>query len=144
MGQEVKVALLLRWRRYQKEKIEIPFVTYAWSAVRGAVVSTYRDKRPETVNTVSVVYADPVQLYEIMDQQHVNSFNYHMTFIDNTLDLAQAAKGLALWERNLLTLRYFEDMNLKEIGQLAGVTESRVCQIHGHVLDKVRRLMEVA
>jgi RNA polymerase sigma factor for flagellar operon FliA len=33
-------------------------------------------------------------------------------------------------ERLVLTLYYYEGLTLAEIGQVLGVTESRVCQIH--------------
>ena len=40
--------------------------------------------------------------------------------------------------RVVLSLYYFEDLNLKEIGLILGVSESRVSQIHGRALRKLR------
>ena len=38
---------------------------------------------------------------------------------------------------------YDEELNLREIGEVLGVTESRVCQIHGQALVRLRsRLTE--
>ena len=34
-------------------------------------------------------------------------------------------------------------MNLKEIGQILGVTESRVCQIHGEATRRLRESLSV-
>ena len=33
-------------------------------------------------------------------------------------------------ERLVISLYYYEDLNMKEIGSILGITESRVCQIH--------------
>ncbi len=33
-------------------------------------------------------------------------------------------------ERLVVSLYYYEDLNMKEIGGILGITESRVCQIH--------------
>ena len=37
-----------------------------------------------------------------------------------------------------MSLYYEEELNLKEIGEVLGVTESRVCQIHGQALSRVK------
>jgi len=41
-------------------------------------------------------------------------------------------------ERQILSFYYVEELSLKEIGSLLGVTESRVCQIHGEAVKKLR------
>jgi RNA polymerase sigma factor FliA len=41
-------------------------------------------------------------------------------------------------ERLVLSLYYDDELNLKEIGEVLGVTESRVCQIHGQALARLR------
>ena len=46
-------------------------------------------------------------------------------------------------ERLVLTLYYYEALTLAEIGQVFGVTESRVCQIHTKAILQLRaRLSE--
>jgi len=45
-------------------------------------------------------------------------------------------------EQMVLSLYYEREMNLKEIGEVLGVTESRVCQIHGQALARVRSSMQ--
>jgi RNA polymerase sigma factor for flagellar operon FliA len=44
--------------------------------------------------------------------------------------LAEAINGMPEREKIVLTLYYYEGLTLAEIGQVLGVTESRVCQIH--------------
>lgn len=41
-------------------------------------------------------------------------------------------------ERLVLTLYYYEELTLKEIGEVLGVTESRVCQIHTKAIVRLR------
>ena len=41
-------------------------------------------------------------------------------------------------EGEILALYYFEGLTMKEIGRRLGLSESRVCQIHGEVLDRLR------
>lgn len=45
---------------------------------------------------------------------------------------------LAEKERQILALYYFEALTMKEIGRRLGLSESRVCQIHGEVLNRLR------
>lgn len=48
--------------------------------------------------------------------------------------LCEAIQELAEKERLVLTLYYFEELTMKEIGQVLKVTESRVCQIHSKAI----------
>ncbi len=57
--------------------------------------------------------------------------------------LADAIAGLPERERLVIALYYDEEMNLREIGQVLGVSESRVCQIHSQATLRLRsRLSE--
>ena len=57
--------------------------------------------------------------------------------------LADAIRTLPEREKLVLSLYYDEDMNLREIGEVLEVSESRVCQIHGQALIRLRaRLAE--
>jgi RNA polymerase sigma factor for flagellar operon FliA len=52
--------------------------------------------------------------------------------------LAEAIAGLPERERLVIALYYDEEMNLREIGQVLGVTESRACQIHSQATFRLR------
>ncbi|MET0232830.1 MAG: sigma-70 family RNA polymerase sigma factor, partial [Rhodanobacteraceae bacterium] len=52
--------------------------------------------------------------------------------------LAEAIESLPEREKLLMALYYDEELNLKEIGAVLGVTESRVCQLHGQALTRLR------
>lgn len=57
--------------------------------------------------------------------------------------LADAIAGLPERERLVIALYYEEELNLREIGQILGVSESRVCQIHSQATLRLRsRLSE--
>ena len=45
-------------------------------------------------------------------------------------------------EKQLVVMYYEEELTLKEIGELLKVTESRVCQIHGAMIRKIRKRLE--
>jgi RNA polymerase sigma factor FliA len=58
--------------------------------------------------------------------------------------LAAAINGLSEREKIVVTLYYFEGLTLAEIGEILGVTESRVCQIHTKAVGGLRgQLTEV-
>lgn len=52
--------------------------------------------------------------------------------------LTKAVAQLPERERMVLSLYYQQDMNLKEVGMILEVSESRVCQIHGQALARLR------
>lgn len=52
--------------------------------------------------------------------------------------LAAAIEHLPEREKMVLSLYYERELNLKEIGAVLGVSESRVCQIHGQALLRLR------
>jgi RNA polymerase sigma factor for flagellar operon FliA len=55
--------------------------------------------------------------------------------------LADSIGSLPERERMVMSLYYDEEMNLREIGEVLGVSESRVCQIHGQALIRLRARM---
>ena len=55
--------------------------------------------------------------------------------------LVAAIDQLPERERLVLSLYYEREMNLKEIGEVLDVTESRVCQIHGQAIIRMRSIV---
>ncbi len=55
--------------------------------------------------------------------------------------LTESIKGLPDREALVMSLYYDEELNLREIGEVIGVSESRVCQIHGEALIRLRARM---
>jgi RNA polymerase sigma factor for flagellar operon FliA len=53
-------------------------------------------------------------------------------------ELTQAINELPEREKLVMSLYYGDDLNLKEIGAVLKVTESRVCQLHGQALSRLK------
>lgn len=71
---------------------------------------------------------DPVAVFEVDEMKRL---------------LADAINRMSDRERLVLTLYYYESLTLAEIGDVLGVTESRVCQIHTKAILQLRsRLAE--
>ena len=70
--------------------------------------------------------ADPMQL--LRDQRLRQS-------------LVEAIKTLPEREQYIMSMYYEQDMNLKEIAAVLGVTESRVCQLHSQSIARLRAKM---
>ena len=66
---------------------------------------------------------DPLGLLEDQDMRQV---------------LVRSIESLPEREKMVMALYYDEDMNLKEIGEVLGVTESRVCQLHSQAIARLR------
>ena len=89
-------------------------------------------------------YEDPGTLGEENFAQQARQPNQPLENLqksDFKVGLADAIKGLPERERLVMALYYDEELNLREIGDILGVSESRVCQIHGQALIRLRARM---
>jgi len=57
-------------------------------------------------------------------------------------NLVQAISALPDREKLVMGLYYEQEMNLKEIGEVLGVSESRVCQLHSQAVARLRARMK--
>lgn len=57
-------------------------------------------------------------------------------------NLVQAISALPDREKLVMGLYYEQEMNLKEIGEVLGVSESRVCQLHSQAVARLRSRMK--
>jgi len=69
---------------------------------------------------------DPVAAFEAEEMKRV---------------LAGAINKLPEREKIVVTLYYYEGLTLAEIGQVLGVTESRICQMHTKAVMQLRSRM---
>ncbi len=81
-----------------------------------SLIDTLEDTRAE----------DPVQALEAEEMKHL---------------LAGAINNLPEREKIVVTLYYYEGLTLAEIGQVLGVTESRICQMHTKAVIQLRARM---
>jgi RNA polymerase sigma factor for flagellar operon FliA len=77
-------------------------------------------------DTVADPGEGPVAAYEVEEMRQI---------------LAQAINDMPEREKIVLTLYYYEGLTLAEIGEVLGVTESRVCQIHTKSVIHLRAKM---
>ena len=68
---------------------------------------------------------------------------YHSAAASETREeLALALTRLDERTRDILTRYYIDDQSLREIGEALGISESRVCQLHGRALDRLSVLLD--
>jgi RNA polymerase sigma factor for flagellar operon FliA len=48
-------------------------------------------------------------------------------------------RGLRDRDRAVIALYYYEEFTFAEIGRVLGVSESRVCQVHGRAIKSLRQ-----
>ena len=52
--------------------------------------------------------------------------------------LQLVAQRLSAQEYRIVYLKYWEELPMREIGQLEGLSESRVCKIHARLLERLK------
>lgn len=82
-----------------------------------------RTERTTLGDTIADGTAGPVDRFEDKESKEI---------------LGQAIAQLGDRERTVLSLYYYEGLTLAEIGEILGVTESRVCQIHTKAVLQLR------
>jgi RNA polymerase sigma factor for flagellar operon FliA len=76
---------------------------------------------------------DPVDEDESGDPAQAADHNASLALLDDALHVLNAR------DRAILRLRYAEAKPFHEIGQMMGLSESRVCQLHKRILSTLRR-----
>ena len=77
------------------------------------------------------------RLQTIEDSLITNQFNFvHQSEVKEFL--ADAIDQLPEKEKLVIVLYYYENLTLREIGEILDVSESRVCQIHTKVITRLR------
>ncbi len=92
--------------------------------------------------------------YEDFHADGENDFfeSFESSSKDNPLEMLQdehfrsaligAIERLPERERMLMGMHYEHDMNLREIGEVLGVGESRVCQLHSQAVSRLRSMLK--
>lgn len=107
------------------------------------LMSIYSDLNSTTFLSLDEVWQNddgnkPIsRLQTIEDSLVTNQFNYvHQNEIKELL--ATAIEDLPEKEKLVIVLYYYENLTLREIGEILDVSESRVCQIHTKVITRLR------
>ena len=112
----------------------------------GLSISEYY-KLVNEVRPVSVLSIDDTVAYSNMDKKTIMNLleSCKLTNPFNQLNLksvkkvmTQVIEELPERQRLVLSLYYYEDLNLKDIGQILRVTESRISQLHAQAIQRLR------
>jgi RNA polymerase sigma factor for flagellar operon FliA len=57
--------------------------------------------------------------------------------------LAEAIDTLSERERMVVTLYYYEELTLREIGEILSLTEGRICQIHSQAVARLQNTLGI-
>jgi RNA polymerase sigma factor for flagellar operon FliA len=83
---------------------------------------------------------------DFFERHHVTDAENPLRILENQdfrRELIEAIKLLPERERQVMAMYYEQELNLREIGAVLGVSESRVCQIHTQAVARLRvRLRE--
>ena len=55
---------------------------------------------------------------------------------------AEIIKDLSEQEQMILIMYYYDELTMKEIGEVLGVTESRICQVHSQLISRLRHKLK--
>ena len=100
------------------------------------VISLDRDDRNESESD------ETAPIYEKLEDDKQINPSEHYEDKDTLKWMVEVIKGLKEREQQVLSLYYFNELTFKEIGEVLGVSESRICQIHGRALLNVRNEFE--
>ncbi|MGB1110523.1 MAG: RNA polymerase sigma factor FliA [Gammaproteobacteria bacterium] len=84
----------------------------------------------------------PYEHREALEDENMDDPSAHTQREQMVKAISDAIPRLPERQKLVLTLYYHEELNQKEIALVLGVTESRVSQIHGQALLKVRGLVQ--
>lgn len=109
-------------------------------------------KTMSTVNTLNMLNLDEISAGLLKEGEHFDIYDCikgsekdiieDLNLKETVNILSTAIEALPEKERMVITLYYYEEMNMREIGQILGVTESRVCQLHGKAMITLRNALQ--
>ncbi len=118
--QEVAVELGISMERYLQDQVDSSWVTVSLETV-GTV-----DENDDGPGEISVADPGAEVVGEALERQELIG------------ELAEAIRELPDREQLVLSLYYKEELTMKEISKVLGVSESRVCQLHARALTRLR------
>lgn len=84
----------------------------------------------------------PFGLLDVLEDKGTESPQSQLIARQTVERLAEAIDALPEKERIVITLYYYEELNLKEIGAVLDLTESRISQLHSQAIIRLRGKMK--
>ena len=84
----------------------------------------------------------PFGLLDVLEDKGTESPQSQLIARQTVERLAEAIDSLPEKERIVVTLYYYEELNLKEIGAVLDLTESRISQLHSQAIVRLRGKMK--
>lgn len=110
------------------------FKTYAEYRIRGTILDQLRTNKRQFF-PISLQEEEP-------DGSTEGEFSDSLEERELRSSIKTALRQLTPREQSVVQLYYYEDLNLKEIGEKLRVSESRVSQLHGSALRKLGKTLK--
>jgi len=81
---------------------------------------------------------EPLNILECISEKSGRDALEEMTLKELNVTLGKAIEELSEKERLVVTLYYYEELTMKEIGLVLNISESRVCQLHGKAIIRLK------
>lgn len=78
--------------------------------------------------------------YQLSETERGSPFDF-LSDEEYQQQLAESIRSLPEKEQLVMSLYYDDELNFREIGQVLDVSESRICQIHGQAMLRIRTKM---
>jgi RNA polymerase sigma factor for flagellar operon FliA len=101
--------------------------------------------RPLSFISIEDIGIHQHEIEEFLSTLSAQKFSDPLTLMKNKEQreaLAKAIDVLPERERLVIALYYYEELNLKEIGQILKITESRVCQLHTQAIVRLKAKLQ--
>lgn len=122
---DAEIAEVLEISEKELQKLYLTLSSTTVTSVQDSVYSENSDNEKNTI--VNTIEASPHYNPEMIhERQEIKKM------------IAQVIEELSEKEKQVLILYYYEDLTLKEIGEVLEVTESRVSQLHTKSIYKLR------
>src|SRR5947209_3928569 len=142
------LGLMAAIERYDPDR-DVKFETYAMARIKGSIIDELRamDWVPRSVRarareieraiaaldelwTVSSSGGDQIALIDTIEDTEAPDPQGSLSATEMREAIGEAIARLPEREKLVVTLYYYEELTLREIGEVLGVTESRVSQLH--------------
>lgn len=84
---------------------------------------------------------DKNNVFNLFDESRTMNPFEAINFKNNQDRIKEGIRALPEKQKLVLSLYYYEELNLKEIGQVLDVTESRVSQLHSQAIKKLKQTL---